>query len=153
MLRPLTLIVLLLSTSYAFAHSDDVENYSFGEPATAAEATRTITVMAMSEMRFDPQLITVRQNEVVTFTVTNKDKIKHELDIGSKAFLRAHQKMMIEMPDMQHDDDATSVTLLPGETKSLTWRFNKKTDEPIELACLIAGHYKSGMKISVEWAG
>lgn len=146
----LSLFLLLMAPS-VFAHGDREKPYSFGEPASAAEATRTIAIAALSDLRFDPQSITIKPNEVITFVVTNKDSKLHEFDIGDKESLRMHQKMMAEMPDMQHGDDETSITLYPGETKSLTWRFNKKTDDPVELACLIAGHYKGGMKISVTW--
>ncbi|MBV8061913.1 MAG: cupredoxin domain-containing protein [Alphaproteobacteria bacterium] len=152
MLRAVICLLLFLGMVPVSVRADDQTTYSFGEPAKAAEATRTVTILALPDMRFDPDSLTIKHGEVITFVVTNKDKVLHELDIGDKPALRQHQKMMLQMSGAQHGDSATSVMVRPGETKSLTWRFNKTPDSPIELACLVAGHYQAGMKIEVDWA-
>jgi len=50
--------------------------------------------------------------------------------------------MMAEMPDMKHDDP-NAKTLEPGQSATLAWRFSRRGE--FEFACLIPGHYESGM--------
>ena len=50
-----------------------------------------------------------------------------------------------KMPDMKHENDPTALTLAPGETKELTWRFDKDVKGQIVLACQMPGHYDGGM--------
>jgi len=50
------------------------------------------------------------------------------------------------MPDMVHED-ANTLTLEPGETKSLVWQFTEAGK--LEVACHIPGHYEAGMRSRV----
>ncbi|MDH3219117.1 MAG: hypothetical protein OEO19_06245 [Gammaproteobacteria bacterium] len=51
--------------------------------------------------------------------------------------------MMQKMPDMKHNDPNT-VSLAPGESTSLTWKFMGK--DTVVFACNIPGHFEAGMK-------
>lgn len=120
-------------------------HYGFGSPATAAEATRIVAVSLTDEMRLVLDLPEVRRNDVVRFVVTNTGAAPHEFSIGDSASQRAHAAMMKKMPDMKHENDPTALTLAPGETKELTWRFDKDVKGQIVLACQMPGHYDGGM--------
>jgi uncharacterized cupredoxin-like copper-binding protein len=115
---------------------------AMGEPAEAAEATRTIEVEAF-DMAFDLETISVEANEVVTFEVTNTGAAVHEFFLGDSAMQQEHAEEMAEMgSDMAHDEPY-SITLEPGDTKELTWRFGEAGS--IEYACHEPGHYEAGM--------
>ena len=51
--------------------------------------------------------------------------------------------MMRQMPNMKHDEPNV-VTVEPGETKELIWRFGKDAD--VEFACNIKNHAEEGMR-------
>ena len=67
---------------------------------------------------------------------------RHEFVLGDRAENSEHARMMLEMPDMRHDDP-NGKTVEPGKTATLTWRFTKKGE--FEFACLLPGHYEAGM--------
>jgi uncharacterized cupredoxin-like copper-binding protein len=52
---------------------------------------------------------------------------------------------MRKMPNMAHDDPNT-VTVDPGQTRALTWRFDG--DQPVVFACNIPGHAEAGMVVT-----
>jgi uncharacterized cupredoxin-like copper-binding protein len=81
--------------------------------------------------------------------VTNAGKIEHEFVIGDAEEQRQHAAMMEEMPDMKHDE-GNAVSLEPGQTKKLIWRFEKP--ETVEIACHVPGHYEAGMHAIVTVA-
>lgn len=76
------------------------------------------------------------------FIVTNAGTQKHEFAIGDAEEHRQHAELMKEMLNMKHDE-GNAVTLEPGETKELIWRFGKPGN--VEIACHIPGHYEAGM--------
>jgi uncharacterized cupredoxin-like copper-binding protein len=142
----LGLVAIVLVTPVAQATGTHAGgHYGFGTPATTAEATITVPVKLTDEMRIVLDLPQVRGNEVVRFVVTNTGASPHEFSIGDSASQRAHAAMMKKMPDMKHENDPTALTLAPGETKELTWRFDKDVKGQIELACQMPGHYDGGM--------
>lgn len=123
------------------AHHDSV----VGEPASEAEANRTVAIAMMDTMRFDlPENFEVDHGEIITFEVTNKGKVAHEFSIGSSSEQSKHREMMREMPHMKHGDGGSAITVEPGETKKLTWKFMGANE--VEFACNIPGHYEAGMK-------
>jgi uncharacterized cupredoxin-like copper-binding protein len=121
---------------------DAMGGEAMGEPAEAADATRTIEVEAF-DMAFDPETVSVEANEVVTFEVTNTGAAVHEFFLGDSAMQEEHAEEMAETgSDMAHDEPY-SITLEPGETKELTWRFGETGS--VEYACHEPGHYEAGM--------
>lgn len=119
-----------------------------GKPAPADAATRTIEVDLLDTMRFafDTPLA-LKQGEAVRFVVINRGQVRHEFSIGSEPEQDAHRAMMRNMPDMVHDDPNT-VTVEPGETRELVWRFEGQ--QPVVFACNIPGHAEAGMVVTAR---
>lgn len=70
----------------------------------------------------------------------------HEFTLGDASMQQDHAAEMAEMAetgDGMAGDQGNNMTLLPGETKELTWRFG----DPgmLEYACHEPGHYEAGM--------
>jgi len=124
-------------------HQHDDEGSPVGEPALAVQATQTIHVTAMDTMRykFSPQP-ELKAGDIVKFVITNQGKTSHEFSIGDENEQIAHREMMRKMSNMVHEDGNT-VTIKPGETKELTWKF--KGDSEVFFACNIPGHFEAGM--------
>ena len=114
-----------------------------GEPGRADEATRTIHVTMNDTMRFHPSDLKVRAGETVRFVIRNEGKIRHEMVLGTESEIREHMAMMQAMPNMQHQD-ANSVSLAPGESGEIVWKFTQPGE--VDFACLVPGHYEAGMK-------
>src|ERR1700726_975461 len=73
--------------------------------ANPAKIDRTIAIDMSDNMRFTPEKITIRRGETIRFIVKNSGHVQHEMVIGSLKELKAHEKMMREMPGMMHLDD------------------------------------------------
>ena len=131
-------------------HHDDPADHSqgghvsaVGAPAGAESVTRTIHVDLLDTMQFAFDVpLDLKQGEVVRFVVTNRGQIRHEFSIGSADEQDAHREMMRNMPNMVHDDP-NAVTVDPGQTRELIWRF--QGDQPVVFACNIPGHSEAGM--------
>ncbi|MCB1885367.1 MAG: hypothetical protein KDG89_15445 [Geminicoccaceae bacterium] len=122
-------------------------HYSFGEPGDPAKADRTVSVTAEDDgkMAFDMDLSTIRKGETIRFVVANRGELAHEFSIGDTGSQRAHARMMARMPDMHHEDDPTTITMEPGETKEIVWSFSKPIQGNVVFACNIPGHADGGM--------
>lgn len=127
-----------------------------GQPGKAADATRTVTVVA-TEMAFSPMAISVRAGETVRFVVRNEGRVVHELTIGTKAVQAEHQSEMlgfaasgalevdkIDRAKLGSHDHGNNVLLEPGQTGEVVWTFAKAAD--LEFGCNVPGHYEQGMK-------
>ena len=115
-----------------------------GAPADSDQASRTIAVATLDTMTFEPSSIEVAAGEAVTFVVTNSGQAVHEFTLGDAAMQEEHADAMAHMPDGMAHDLPNSVTLQPGETKRLTWRF--AGSGTFEYACHEPGHYEAGMR-------
>jgi len=147
------------------AGASPAHTYDFGQPASAAKATRSVEVV-MGDMSFTPKAIGVKAGETVRFVLVNKGQLLHEFNLGDAAMHARHQQEMLQMQQsgmltptamkemdhsaMGHDmkggmkhDDPNSVLVAPGKTAELTWTFSKATS--LEFACNIPGHYQAGM--------
>ena len=114
-----------------------------GAPAAADVASQTVHVDLLDTMRFAfDETLDLKRGEAVRFVVTNRGQMRHEFSIGSADEQDAHRAMMRKMPNMVHDDPNT-VTVDPGQTRELTWRFDG--EQPVVFACNIPGHAEAGM--------
>ena len=114
-----------------------------GAPAEASEATKEVEVAAFDQLRFDPASIEVSAGAVVTFVVTNEGKREHEFVLGDADYQEAHGG------DMAHDMSmGNAVTVAPGETEELTWRFEESGE--VLYGCHVSGHYDGGMVGKIE---
>lgn len=142
------LAATVIASGAAWADAGHVsKSYTFGEPGKAAEATRTVEVAADDRggMRYVMDLKSVQQGETIRFVVTNKGEGQHEFSVGDTASQRAHAKLMAKNPEMHHEGDPSVVTLQPGETKELVWKFSKPLQSELVFACQMPGHYDGGM--------
>ena len=128
----------LLAASPAFAHGNSA---AIGGPGDPKAVGRVILINA-EDIKFDPRTITVHVGETVKFVITNHGSLPHEFVLGDKAEQDGHEKEMQAMGAMQHADP-NAVSVKPGETKSLIWRFGAVGT--LEYACHIPGHYAAGM--------
>lgn len=119
-------------------HREDV-----GHPEYPTKNTVKVNVTTSDDMRFNfSKKLNLHDGDVVTFIVKNKGNVSHEFSIGNESDQKAHQKMMRQMPNMVHND-ANTITLRPGETKTITWKF--KGPSEVVFACNIPGHFEAGM--------
>ncbi len=127
-------------------HSDSMS--AVGIPANASDANTVIYVNLLDTMRFEfDKPLALNQGDTVRFVVNNLGKIRHEFSIGNETEQIAHRVMMQKMPDMMHEDGNT-VSVEPGKTKELTWKFS--ANEKVVFACNIPGHAEAGMQASTE---
>ena len=147
------LVALTLSASafaagkHAGGHGHADEETAIGKPGVASKVTQTINVDMTDNMRYTPSSIQVKQGETVRFVVKNQGKVKHELSLGTQKELLEHLEQMKKFPDMEHDEPG-KVTLSPGQQGEIVWQFTKTGT--VNFACLMPGHYESGMKGAIK---
>ncbi|WP_163046186.1 cupredoxin domain-containing protein [Aurantimonas aggregata] len=129
--------------SHAGGHDDEM---ALGKAGEASHVTRTVEVSMMEtnegEMLFEPKVIEVKEGETVRFAFQNKGQIPHEFVMDTSESIQEHKVLMEKFPEMEHADP-NSISLQPGETGEIFWTFTNTGD--FEFACLIPGHYESGM--------
>ncbi|MBX6340979.1 MAG: cadmium-translocating P-type ATPase [Thermomicrobiaceae bacterium] len=122
------------------------------EAVAASQATRTIDVVASDQFAFDPAALTVRAGETVAFRISNPGRLPHEFTLGDAAFQAEHEAEMERegMASMTGEEAAYEVSLAPGETKVVAYRFERPGT--LLYGCHQPGHYEAGMKgtITVE---
>ena len=128
-------------------HEHSHEMSAAGQSGNWERISRTIKINALDTMRFNKKIIQVKPGDTIRFVVTNTGKIDHEFAIGTREEQVEHAKMMASMPDMKHVE-GNVLTLKPGETRELIWRFGKAG--AVEIACHLPGHYEAGMKAIVK---
>lgn len=145
------LMAFLLPLGSAIAQMpqmDMEQSFAFGRPGQAAEVTKTIHIEANDQMRLKFDSLDIKRGDVVKFIVKNAGQVPHEFAVGDEAFRREHQKEMKQqmagMAGMEHEDPNV-VSLTPGETKTLIWRFDRLSTHNIIFACYVPGHYEAGM--------
>lgn len=131
----------------AMQHGDDSHGgehhaSAAGDPGDPDEVDRTIEVTAHDAMRFKPDSLSVKQGATIRFVLTNVGQIRHEFVIGTADEVREHKQTMQQMPNMVHED-RNSLSLEPGQAKSLVWQFTNPG--VVQIACLVPGHYAAGM--------
>ncbi|MEY8803279.1 copper-binding protein [Leisingera sp. XS_AS12] len=123
-------------------HHDEME---VGKPGDAAHADREVVVIMKEtddgEMLFEPANLSFSEGETVKFVITNEGELEHEFVLDTPERNVHHKELMAKM-DMEHDDP-NSVRLDPGATGEIVWTFSNAGT--FEFACLIPGHYESGM--------
>ena len=126
-------------------HGDMHKEMAVGMPGKAEAVDRTIDVTMREtddgEMIFEPAAFDIKEGETIRFAVTNKGEIEHEFVIDTMEGNAEHKESMAKM-DMEHDDP-NSVRLDSGMEGEVIWTF--ANEGTFEFACLIPGHYESGM--------
>ena len=129
-------------TSHTTATAAKKEQKEWGIAGDAKAAARTIELKMSDNMRFTPDRIEVKQGETLRLVMKNEGKLLHELVLGTKKELDEHAALMVKFPNMEHDEPYMA-HVPPGKTGEIVWNFNRAGD--FDFACLIAGHYQSGM--------
>jgi len=94
-------------------------------------------------MAYKPDRIEVRRGEQIKLRLRNTGMVDHEFLIDSFENNAKHKKEMEKNPEMEHDEP-NGARLKPDATAEILWRFTKAGT--FEFACLIPGHYETGMK-------
>jgi len=149
----LTTAVIFALTAPAFSSGSHSGNHDevtaiemlIGKPGNAADVTRVIDVTMREtddgDMLFEPTSIEISEGETIRFNVINKGELEHEFVIDTFEGNGKHKKMMAKL-DMEHDDP-NSIRLDEGRSGEVIWTFSNVGT--FEFACLIPGHYESGM--------
>lgn len=121
-----------------------------GMPGHRSKVNRTIKV-TMTEtddggMIFTPSDFTFKKGETVRFKVANKGELDHEFILDTPERNSEHKMEMAA--EMETHSSPNSVTLAPGERGEVIWTFSN--GGTFEVACLIPGHYESGMHGTVS---
>ena len=95
------------------------------------------------EMLFKPASLKVKEGETLRLKFVNKGETDHEFVMDVHDEIIEHKEMMAKFPEMEHDD-ANAIRLAPGAKGEIIWTFANSGQ--FEFACLIPGHYESGMK-------
>jgi uncharacterized cupredoxin-like copper-binding protein len=114
-----------------------------GRPGAAETAARTVVIATLDTMAFEPSRVDVSAGETVTFVVTNTGRTVHEFTLGDAAAQQQRADEMARMGAGMAHGGANSITLQPGETKRLSWRFGDVAT--LEYGCHEPGHYQAGM--------
>lgn len=117
-------------------HSHDAGGFTFGEPAEASEADRTITVAGTDELRFEPSELEIAAGETIAFEFENVGDMPHEFVLGDEAALSEH---------VHGGDQPNGTGEVPGGgTATIAWTFS----EPGELSyeCHVDNHHEAGMR-------
>lgn len=122
--------------------------YGFGEPGKAAEVTRTIEVLMNDKMRFEPASVRVGHGETIRFLVKNVGAMPHEFMLGTAKDIKEHHAVMLKHPEMEHEEEPNAVSLEPGKTGEVIWKFSRSG--AFEFACLKPGHLEAGMAGRVQ---
>ena len=73
----------------------------------------------------------------------NKGKIDHEFVMDVHEGIMEHKALMEKFPEMEHADP-NAIRLAPGSRGEIIWTFANAGE--FGFACLVPGHYDSGMK-------
>ncbi len=126
--------------------SISTDEHAFGVEGDPRKATRTITMSMDDTMHYSQSALRVAEGETVTFAITNKGKLLHELVLGTEDELKKHAELMRRNPGMEHDEPYMA-HVKPGSTEKITWKFTKPGT--FLYGCLVAGHFEAGMKGTV----
>jgi uncharacterized cupredoxin-like copper-binding protein len=137
------------STSNVKTNMVKKEQKEWGIAGDAKSVTRTVTITMLDTMRFSPDKLDVNQGETVKIIIKNTGSMLHELVIGTKKELDEHAALMLKFQNMEHDEPYMA-HVAAGKTGEIIWTFNRTGN--FDFACLIAGHYQTGMvgKIAVS---
>ncbi|WP_262032245.1 cupredoxin family protein [Microvirga sp. Mcv34] len=144
------LAALALSAGLVFAspgapgHHD--KEAAYGKPGDPKKPARIVSISMREtddgKMVYFPDKVEVRQGEQVKFVLKNNGKVDHEFVLDTVESNAKHKIEMQKNPDMEHDDP-NARRLAVSKGGEMVWQFTKPGT--FEFACLIPGHYESGM--------
>lgn len=124
-----------------------------GKPGEKAQAKRTVNIVMTEKddgaMVFEPAVLKVKKGETIRLKFMNKGEGDHEFVMDQHDAVMEHKAVMEKFPEMEHADP-NSIRLVPGASGEIIWTFANAGD--FTFACLIPGHYESGMKGDINVA-
>lgn len=129
---------------YAVAHTGHA--FAAGEPGDPRKPFRVVEITMADgpgSMTYAPNRIEVRRGEQIKFVLKNTGYLAHEFLLDSFENNAKHKIEMQKNPEMEHDDP-NGKRVEPNKSAEILWRFTKVGT--FEFACLIPGHYETGMK-------
>jgi len=127
-------------------HGDMMKEMMIGMPGDASKVTRTIAVTMKEtddgDMIFEPSSFNINQGETIRFAIKNAGELEHEFVLDTTEENAEHKALMAKFPEMEHDDP-NAIRLAAGEEGEIIWSFSNAGS--LEFACLLPGHYESGM--------
>ena len=138
-------------------HGDDhAKMMMIGMPGDSSKVDRTIDITLLEtddgEMLIKGGDLNIAKGETIRFVVKNVGDVEHEFVLDTVENNAKHKMEMAEMAgmDMGHDDP-NRITLDSGASGEVVWTFMNAG--VFEAACLIPGHYESGMFREVKVGG
>lgn len=127
-------------------HGED-GSMAVGKPGDASDASRTVIITMLEtedgNMLFEPSSLDVKEGETIRLSFVNEGELDHEFVMDVQDGIIEHKALMEKFPEMEHADP-NSIRLAPGATGEIVWTFANSGE--FGFACLIPGHYDSGMK-------
>ncbi len=132
-------------------------NGSDGDSSSGSSDGPRIVEVAMVDIDYKPETLSVAKGEEIRFVFTNEGKVRHEAYFGSANDQADHEKEMVEGGKDSgghnaHGGDTGSkkVEVEPDKTADVTYRFEEVG--AFEIGCHEPGHYAGGMKITIDVA-
>lgn len=142
----LSLVAPMPASAHSGHGQHGTHSFEAGEPGDPKRPFRTVEILMTDEgakMAYTPDRLEVKRGEQVKFVLRNIGVVDHEFLIDSKQNNAKHKLEMEKSPDLEHEEP-NGARLKPGATREIFWRFTKAGT--FEFACLLPGHYESGMK-------
>ncbi len=119
-----------------------------GDEGPSAENADRVVEVSMKDNAFDPNSLSVKSGETVTFKFTNDGALDHDAFIGDTDAQQEHGESM-DSGDMEgHNmDDGDALLLEPGKSGEITHTFEDAGE--VLIGCHQPGHYEAGMKSTV----
>lgn len=125
----------------------EAASMEIGEPGEESKVNRAVEITMREKddggMVFEPSTLSISEGETIRLKFTNEGELDHEFVMDVREGILEHKALMEKFPEMEHADP-NAIKLAPGAAGEIIWTFAQAGD--FDFACLIPGHYESGMK-------
>lgn len=119
-----------------------------GDGGPSAEGADRVVEVSMKDNAFDPNSLSVKSGETLTFKFTNDGAVDHDAFIGDADAQEEHGESMDSGEMEGHNMDKGEALLLePGKSGEITHTFEDAGK--VLIGCHQPGHYEAGMKSEI----